>query len=251
MPFVRIFSALSIVLALASGGARAEDKLTVYAAASMSDALTEVGKAFELESGTKVVFSFAGTGTLARQIEAGAPADVFVSADEAWMAYVTERGGVKPDTVSIIARNSLVLVGPVDADPLSLTAEDLSARLGADRLAMADPDTVPAGRYGKAALKETGLWQTVSGQLAPMDNVRVALASVARGDTPLGIVYGSDALIEAKVKVLVEFPDNSHPEIRYPAGLVAGRGEKGSEFLNFLTGDKAQAIFLRYGFSGI
>ncbi|WP_417687242.1 molybdate ABC transporter substrate-binding protein [Roseibium sp.] len=249
MRVFRIMSAIVGALACVASPAAAGDRITVFAAASMSEALTEVGASFEQETGTEIVFSFAGTGTLARQIEAGAPADVFVSADEEWMAYLTSRGAVDAQTVTIIAGNSLVLVGPADAKSLELTSEAIAARVGNGRLAIADPDTVPAGRYGKAALTAIGLWDAVEGRLAPMDNVRVALASVARGDTPLGVVYGSDATVERQVKVVAEFPVSSHPDIHYPAGLVSGTASLGANFLAFLTGDVAQAIFADYGFA--
>ncbi|WP_209008513.1 molybdate ABC transporter substrate-binding protein [Roseibium polysiphoniae] len=231
--------------------AQAAGKITVFAAASMTEALTEIGQAFEASTGTEVVFSFAGTGTLARQIEAGAPADVFVSADEAWMDYVSAKGAVKPDTIRAVAANTLVLIGSEEAKPLRLKPDEISQRLAGNRLAIADPETVPAGRYGKDALEATGLWQGVSGTLAPMDNVRVALASVARGDTPLGLVYGSDALVEPRVKVLAVFPEESHPKIRYPAAETTEASEEAAVFMAFLLRAEAQDIFRRLGFAQV
>ncbi|MBD1549085.1 molybdate ABC transporter substrate-binding protein [Roseibium aggregatum] len=247
---------LGIAMAAAVGlgamaGPALADRITVFAAASMTDALKRIGSAYTDKTGTEVVFSFAGTGALARQVEAGAPADVFVSADEAWMAYVNKAGAVKPDSIRPIAANSLVLVGPASADPLALEPKALAGRLDGNRLAIADTETVPAGRYGKAALQATGLWDTVADNLAPMDNVRVALASVARGDTPLGVVYGSDAHIEPKVRVLAVFPANSHPAIVYPAALTKNAGDGARGFLDFLTGPDAQAIFTDSGFTGV
>jgi len=227
------------------------DRITVFAAASMTDALKRIGAAYTDKSGTGVVFSFAGTGALARQIEAGAPADVFISADEAWMAYVEKAGAVKPESIRPIAANSLVLVGPATAEPLALEAEALAGRLDGNRLAIADTETVPAGRYGKAALQATGLWDVVADRLAPMDNVRVALASVARGDTPLGVVYRSDAHVEPKVRILAVFPAESHPAIVYPAAATTDAGDDARGFLDFLTGSEAQAIFTDSGFTGV
>lgn len=227
------------------------DQITVFAAASMTDALKRIGTAYTDKTGTEVVFSFAGTGALARQVEAGAPADVFISADEAWMAYVDKAGAVKTESIRPIAANSLVLVGAADAEPLELEPEALAGRLDGNRLAIADTETVPAGRYGKAALEATGLWDTVADRLAPMDNVRVALASVARGDTPLGVVYGSDAHIEPKVRVLAVFPAESHPAIVYPAAATKSAGDGARDFLDFLTGPEAQAIFTDSGFTGV
>ncbi|MEP0454878.1 MAG: molybdate ABC transporter substrate-binding protein [Roseibium sp.] len=231
--------------------AQAAEKITVFAAASLTEALTEIGQEFEAVTGTEVVFSFAGTGPLARQVEAGAPADVFVSADEAWMDYVRARGAVEPDTIRAVAANNLVLVGAEDAEPLRLNSDEISERLVGNRLAMADPETVPAGRYGRAALEATGLWQGVSSTLAPMDNVRVALASVARGDTALGLVYGSDALVEPRVKVLAVFPEESHPKIRYPAAETVGASEAAAVFMAFLLGAEAQDVFRRSGFAQV
>ncbi|MEJ8475035.1 molybdate ABC transporter substrate-binding protein [Roseibium algae] len=248
-----LIKALAVMLvgSFMSLQANASEKITVFAAASLTDALSEIGKVFQQGTGTEVVFSFAGTGTLARQVEAGAPADIFVSADEAWMIYVQEKGAVNAATMRIIAGNDLVLIGSAEAAPLSLTAKAIAGRLGDGRLVMADPETVPAGRYAKAALEATGLWATVSGHLAPMDNVRVVLASVARGDAPLGIVYGSDAKVEPKVAVLAEFPEETHPKIRYPAAETVIASIQAAAFMEFLTGPKAQAIFRSKGFSGI
>lgn len=229
----------------------ANEGITVFAASSLTTAMDEIGATFTRDTGTKVVFSFAGTGTLARQIEAGAPADVFVSADETWMTYVVESGAIRAGTVRPVAGNTLVLVGPSGESSLLLSAESVADRLGENRLAIADTETVPAGRYAKAALRATGLWPAVADQLAPMDNVRVALASVARGDTPLGVVYGSDAHVEPKVQVVAVFPADSHPEIVYPAAMTTDGSDLGQAFLEFLTGPSAQAILTASGFAGI
>ena len=246
--FRKLLLPLSLSLFL-SAPALAAEKVTVFAAASLTDALTAIGKDFQAETGNKAVFSFAGSGTLARQVEARAPADIFISADEAWMVYVTEKEAVDPATVRIIAENELVLVGPKGADKLDLTADALTTRLGNGRLAIADPDTVPAGRYGKQSLENTGLWGAVSGKLAPMENVRVALASVARGDTPLGIVYSSDAFVEPDVEVLAVFPRESHTPIRYPAALTVGASDGAAAFLEYLSGDAARKRLEEAGFT--
>ncbi|WP_269584743.1 molybdate ABC transporter substrate-binding protein [Roseibium sp. Sym1] len=228
---------------------RAAEPLTVFAAASLREAMEAIGAAFEEETGTAVVFSFAGTGTLARQIEAGAPADVFISADAAWMDYVRDAGVVEADTIRDFASNAIVLIGAKGSAALEPAAADLQERLDGHRLAMADPDTVPAGRYGKAALEHQGLWSTVSHALAPMENVRVALTAVVRGDTPAGLVYRTDALIEPGVTILYEFPEGSHPRIRYLAALT-GEGDRGaaSQFLDFLAGPAAQEVLRSLGF---
>ncbi|MEO9530400.1 molybdate ABC transporter substrate-binding protein [Roseibium sp.] len=238
-----------ILSTLAGLPAHADRPLTVFAAASTREVLEKIGTAFMAETGTPLVFSFAGTGTLARQVEAGAPADVFVSADAAWMDYVRQAGSVRAETVVEFASNALVLIGPKGSVPLTPVAGDLAERLDGHRLAMADPDTVPAGRYGKAALEVSGLWQPVSGALAPMENVRVALASVARGDTPLGLVYRTDALVEPDVAIVYEFPRDSHPPILYLAALTAtGRHPAAQAYLEFLSGPAAKEILRSFGF---
>lgn len=233
----------------ASGSAQADRPLTVFAAASMREALERIGTAFEGQGGAALRFSFAGTGTLARQVEAGAPADVFVSADEAWMDYVRDAGAVRADTIRDIASNSLVLIGPKGSPPLEPVAGRLEDRLAGQRLVMADPETVPAGRYGKAALEALGLWQSVSGALAPMENVRVALGSVARGDTPLGLVYRTDAMVEPDVGIVYGFPEASHPPIRYLAALTAPSPRPAAQaFLEFLSSPQAKDILRSFGF---
>jgi len=243
--------AVFAVLALLAcqSAALAERPLTVFAAASLREALEEIGDAFETRTGTAPVFSFAGTGTLARQVEAGAPADVFLSADAAWMDYTREAGAVRADTVFEFASNALVLVGPAGSPALNPDANAVKTRLAGHRLAIADPDTVPAGRYGKAALQSDGLWQAVSGALAPMENVRVALGAVARGDTPLGLVYRTDALVEPGVAILYTFPPDSHPRIRYLAASTASASHPGAAaFLAFLAGPEAREILRSFGF---
>ncbi|GAB4512213.1 MAG: molybdate ABC transporter substrate-binding protein [Roseibium sp.] len=242
-------AAVLLSLAAGPGSAQAEPPLTVFAAASLREALEQIGDAFEAQAGTAPVFSFAGTGTLARQVEAGAPADVFVSADAAWMDYVREAGAVRADTVLEFASNALVLIGPAGSAALAPEADALAARLAGHRLAMADPDTVPAGRYGRAALESTGLWQAVSDALAPMENVRVALGAVARGDTPLGVVYRTDAMVEPGVEILYTFAPDSHPRIRYLAALTASASHpEAAAFLAFLAGAEAREILRSLGF---
>lgn len=245
---LRVAQAVLILLGV-SGSALAEAPLTVFAAASMSEAMEEIGAAFERDTGTKVVLSFAGTGTLARQIEAGAPADVFVAADRDWMDYAVKKGAVDAQMVEVIASNRLVLIGTPGAAALDLTPEAIDTALGEYRMAIADPDTVPAGRYGKAALEKLGLWKTVETRLAPMENVRVALASVARGDTPLGLVYATDAAVEPNVAVVAEIPQKAHPRIVYPAALTShARNGQSSAFLRYLKSPDAQTILQSLGF---
>jgi len=229
--------------------ARADQSLTVFAAASLREAMETVGEAYERKTGTAPVFSFAGTGTLARQIEAGAPADVFISADAEWMDYVRGAGAVDEGSIQEFASNELVLIGSKDGPPLTVSTEGIEAYLGGQRLAMADPETVPAGRYGRAALDALGLWQTVAGSLAPMENVRVALTAVARGDTPLGLVYKTDALVEPAVDILFPLPRESHPPIRYLSAVTkANEDGPARTFSDFLTGPEAQEILRSFGF---
>ncbi|WP_145345697.1 molybdate ABC transporter substrate-binding protein [Roseibium hamelinense] len=229
--------------------AAAQDRLTVFAAASLTNALEAIGTAFEEETGMQVLFSFAGTSALARQIEAGAPADVFVSADEIWMDYLRERQAVVPESIKAIAGNGLVFVGPAGSEPLDLDVGGISDALGRGRLAIADTETVPAGRYGKAALTSLGLWAYVQKRLAPMENVRVALAAATRGDTPLALVYASDASVEPGVDVVAKLPAESHQAIRYPAALTQHAAEGADAFLAYLSSAAAQRIFEESGFA--
>lgn len=238
-----------VLLSLALAPASAQRPLTVFAAASMREAMERISAAFEEETGTEIVLSFAGTGLLARQVEAGAPADIFVSADSAWMNYVRERDAVKAESIREIASNGLVLVGASGSQAIELKPEGLLAVLNGGRMAIADPETVPAGRYGKAALENLGLWRTVSLHLAPMENVRIALTSVARGDTPLGLVYSTDAAIEPGVAVVAKLPQSSHPRIRYLAALTTTRTHPSAQaFVDFLEEPRAQEVLHSLGF---
>lgn len=246
--FPRLFLVIGFLLATLTQPL-AGSSLTVFAAASMREAMERIGQVYEAETGNSVIFSFAGTGILARQIEVGAPADLFISADDAWMNYVIERDAVVPGTVRLIASNELVLIGAKGTERLDLSETRITGALDGGRMAIADTETVPAGRYGKAALESLGLWKAVSARLAPMENVRIALASVARGDTPLGLVYRTDAAIEPEVAVVAELPAESYPEIRYLAALTEGRPDPAAEaFLDFLSGQEAREILQSLGF---
>ena len=245
---LRFFVAFVLCMS-ATTSAVAEKPLTVFAASSLSEAMTQIGQAFEAERETEIVFSFAGTGTLARQIEAGAPADVFVSADAEWIEFLIQNAAIRAETVTPIASNELVFVGPSHAANLKLTKEALNQSLGGSRLAIADPDTVPAGRYGKAALQHLMLWDAVRTKLAPMENVRVALAAVARGDAPLGLVYATDATIESGVSVLANIPTDSHPTIEYAAAVTStSANSEADAFLDFLSSSQARNILRSLGF---
>lgn len=226
-------------------------RLTVFAAASLQESLDAAAKLWTGRSGQPVVVSYAGSSALARQIEQGAPADVFVSADLAWMDHLQERGLIDPATRSLLARNRLVLVAPSSsAAAVSLRAGELRAALGTDgRLALAQTAGVPAGRYARQALQSLGLWNEVRDRLAESDNVRAALAYVARGEAPLGIVYATDAQAEAKVRVLARIPPEHHETIVYPMARVASADAAHADgFLHFLAGPEARAVFARAGF---
>lgn len=224
----------------------------VLAAASMQESLQAVADEWAQEGHAAPVLSFAASSALARQVEQGAPADLFVSADEEWMDTLEQQNLLKPASRATLLGNSLVLVAPASstvtvdfADPGSFPAA-----LGKGPLAIADPAAVPAGKYGKAALESLNLWQAAEGFLAPAENVRAALALVERAEAPLGIVYGTDAKAAPKVKVVATFPVSSHPPIRYPVAVLASSTNPDAEaFRVFLTSAKAQAIFARYGFT--
>ncbi|MXN65232.1 molybdate ABC transporter substrate-binding protein [Stappia sp. GBMRC 2046] len=244
---IAIAAVFALALALASP-ADAAERLTIFAAASLKDALEAAGKAYARETGTEVVYSFAGTASIARQVEAGAPADLFFSADELWMDHVRHAGAVVPETIITVATNTLVVVAPkTNPEPLELTTEGFLSRLGDRRLAVADTETIPAGRYAKAALSDLNLYEDLAGRLAPMENVRIALATVARGETPLGIVYASDAIAEKDVAVVAEIPEDSHPAIVYPAAVTTIARQGAKEFLAFLKTPQAREAFRAAG----
>ena len=243
--------ALGLLLPL---GAHAADRVTVFAAASLKNALDEAVMAFGADGGTEVVVSYAASSALAKQIEAGAPADLFISADIPWMDYLAERDLIEPASRIDLLGNTLVLVAPADADTAATGIgpdTDFSALLGDGRLAVGQVDSVPAGRYARAALEKLGAWPAVEEKLAQSDNVRAALALVSQGEAPLGIVYGSDAASDPEVKVVGTFPKASHPPIIYPAALVKADPAKpeATAFLAFLQGDEAAAAFRKAGFT--
>jgi molybdate transport system substrate-binding protein len=235
----------------AAGAGPPPATVTVYAAASLKEALDDVGAAYAARTGKPVRFSYGGSSALARQIEAEAPADVFVSADSDWMNYVAQKGLIARGSRFDLLTNHLALIAPAGSH-LRLhigKGMPLAAALGGGRLAVAGPE-VPAGRYARASLANLDVWESVSGKLAPAENVRAALQFVARGETPLGIVYDTDAKVEPKVRIVGLFPDASHPPIVYPAALV-GRSTNPSAgaFLKFLRGPDARAVFHKYGFT--
>jgi molybdate transport system substrate-binding protein len=232
----------------------AQDTITVFAAASLKNALDDVDAAFTRTTGMNVTASYEASSSLARQIEAGAPADVFISADLRWMDYVAERKLIKPETRVNLLGNKLVLIAPKDSklDQVAISEGfDIAKLAGDGRIAVADVRAVPAGLYAKAALEKLGAWGGAEPKLAQAENVRATLAFVARGETPLGIVYATDARIEPKVKIVGAFPDGSYPPVTYPVAAIAEAKNKGTavRYLAFLNSAAAKAIFERYGFS--
>ena len=232
--------------------AGAEGQVTVFAAASLQDALGAAAKEFTAATGLGVKYSFDASSTLARQIEQGAPADVFASADLDWMDYLARRSLIQPQSRINLLSNSLVVIAPKDAPLATLTLDSASieAALAGGRIATGAVETVPVGRYARLALRKLGLWTALERRIAPAENVRTALAYVARGEAPLGIVYATDAAAEPKVKVVATFPAESHPPIVYPFALTAGaKGDAAKRFLDFLQGPAARSIFRAKGFS--
>ena len=243
--------ALLIAILLAAP-ATAQEKITVFAAASLRNALDDVDAAFSKNTGTAVTASYAASSALAKQIEAGAPADVFISADLRWMDYVAGKNLIKPDTRINLLGNKLVLIAPADSKLSHVTIAkgfDIAKLAGHGRIAIADVKAVPAGLYGKAALENLGAWAAAEPKLAQAENVRATLAFVARGETPLGIVYETDAKIEPKVKIVGTFPDNSYPPVIYPVAATPGAKADVTKYLRFLRSSAAKAIFEKYGFT--
>ena len=242
---LRRLAILFCALALAACGARGDDGPIVLAAASMQEALEEIADAWAAEGHARPVLSFAGTPTLARQAEAGAPADVFISADAQWMDSLARAGLIRSGTRRTVAGNRMVVVVPADDMPFA----DEFANVTHGRVAMADPDSVPAGRYAKAALESFGGWDEVQSGLIPTDNVRAALALVERGEASRAVVYQSDAMASDKVSVIHRFPADATPNIAYPAAVLAASENPDAEgFVAYLGSARAQAILRRHGF---
>jgi molybdate transport system substrate-binding protein len=230
--------------------AAAADTVTVFAAASLKDALDEGARAYPAKAGDRIVASYAASSALAKQIEAGAPADLFISADLEWMDYLEQRRLIRSDTRRNLLRNRLALIAPADSKvSVSIVPGfPLAALLGNGRLAMANPDFVPAGKYGKESLEALGVWKDVRTKVASAENVRAALVLVSRGEAPFGIVYRTDAAADPKVRVVGLFPENTHPPIIYPIAMTVGGKSAAEGFLQWLSQPEAKAIFEKYGF---
>jgi molybdate transport system substrate-binding protein len=230
----------------------AQETLTVFAAASMKNALDDVDAAFARATGGKVVASYAASSALARQIEQGAPADVFASADLEWMDYARDKRLIKDDTRVDLLGNRLVLIAPKDSPLADVTIGpgfDLAALARDGRIVTGDVRAVPVGRYAKAALEKLGAWPKAEPKMAMAENVRAALALVARGEAPLGIVYETDAKVEPSVKIVGRFPADSHPPIVYPVAATVTAKPGAARYLAFLRSLAAKTAFERYGFT--
>jgi len=245
--------ALGVVLAgTAFAPAQAAEKVTVFAAASLKNALDAINGEWLKQTGKEAIVSYAASSALAKQIEQGAPADVFISADLAWMDYLADKKLIKADTRSNLLGNRIVLVsGKSDAPAVEIEPGlDLAGLLGDGRLAMGAVDSVPAGKYGKAALEKLGLWPNVAGKVAGAESVRAALLLVSRGEAPYGIVYRTDAAADANVKVVGTFPEDSHPPIIYPVAITAdSRNADAAAYLEFVRSPEAAALFQAEGFT--
>lgn len=240
-------------LLTAGGHAVAAENITVFAAASLTNALQEIAQQYQQDKPVKIVASYASSSTLARQIEQGAPADLFISADQQWMDYAQQKNALDNASRTTLLGNELVLIAPSaeKPQPVTLNAQtNWKTLLHGERLATGDPDHVPAGIYAKEALQTLGAWDQLSPSLARANNVRAALALVERNETPYGIVYGSDAVASKKVTVVGIFPESSHKAVEYPLAIVKDRGTPAvTAFYQYLKSPQASAIFKRYGFT--
>ena len=251
--WLRFFAGTTLTLCVAGHALADEGKVTVFAAASLTNAMQDIAKEYKKEKNVEVVSSFASSSTLARQIEAGAPADLFISADQKWMDYAAGKKSIDSASRTTLLGNSLVVVAPKASAQGEININDKTdwtSLLKGGRLAVGDPEHVPAGIYAKEALQKLGAWETLSPKLAPAEDVRGALALVERSEAPLGIVYGSVAVDSKWVKVVGTFPEDSHMKVEYPLAIVDGhKNATVSAFYDYLKGPEASAIFTRYGFT--
>jgi molybdate transport system substrate-binding protein len=251
--WLALLTVAALMLGAGAAPAAAQEKdVLVFAAASLKNALDEVAAQWQKESGKKVKISYAASNTLIKQIEQGAPADMFISADLDWMDYGAQKSLIKPDTRSNLLGNRIVLIAPKDSS-VSVNIQpgfDLAALLKGGRLSMGNVDAVPAGKYGKAALEKLGAWDGVKDKIAQAESVRAALLLVSRGEAPLGIVYQTDAASDPSVKIVGVFPDNSHPPIIYPIALTKESSNSDAiAFLSYIRSPAARPAFERQGFT--
>lgn len=251
-----LVAAFSILLAAAAPPSALAGGIVVFAAASTTDAVTEIGALYRQKGLGSIKGSYASSSTLAKQIEQGAPADVFLSANTQWMQYLDTKGLVEKGSRRNLLRNRIALIVPQDSPVKAFEIKqgaDVLSLLGKDgRLAVGDPAHVPVGMYGKQALENLKIWDLVKDRIAPAKDVRAGLALVERGEAPLGLVYESDAVVTNKVRVIGVFPVGSHTEVIYPVGAVAGKNvAEAKAFIEFLTTPEARAVFKKYGFEGM
>src|SRR6266851_4627071 len=248
-----LFAAFTILTGSTTSPALAQDKsLTVFAAASMKNALDDIDAAYTAKSGVKIVVSYAASSALAKQIEQGAPADIFLSADTDWMDYATARKTINEPTRVNLLGNSIVLIAPKDSKIDSVTIGqgfDLAKLAGDGKIATGDVKAVPVGKYAKAALEKLGAWQAAAPKFAMAESVRAALTLVARGEAALGIVYATDAKVEPGVKIVGTFPADSHPAIIYPVAATTTARADAADYLAFLRSSVAKTILEKYGFT--
>lgn len=248
----RYLTRFIVALALLAGTAHAQaEAVHVFAAASLKDALDDASAAWSAETGKDTKNTYAASSALAKQIEGGAPADIFISADLDWMKHLSDKGLTVKDTEVQLLGNTLVLIAPADSKASLKIAPgfDLAKLVGDGKLAVCDVQAVPAGKYGKAALEKLGVWESVKSKIAQAENVRAALKFVATGEAAAGIVYQTDVNVEPMVKVLDTFPEDTHPKIIYPAAVLAdSKSADAASFLTFLKSPKAAAIFAKAGF---
>ncbi len=239
-----------MLCATALGGERSQRPVTVFAAASLTNVLQQLGDDFTRSTGVPVRLSFAASSVLARQIDAGAGADVFFSADQEWMDYLQQRGRLQKSSRRNLLGNRLALIAPTGSTQELKIAPGfpLARALGDGRLATGDPDSVPVGRYAKSALTRLGVWKEVADRLVRAEDVRQALTFVARGEVPFGIVYATDAHIEQRVRIVGIFPAETHGPITYPIALTSRAGTEASRFVEFLQGARGRAAFEKAGF---
>ena len=247
----RRFAALLSASLLFPQPAWPQSPVTIFAAASLTDSLRSVAGAYMARTGVAVTLSFDASSTLARQIDQGARADIFMSADTDWMHFLQKNGRIVDGTRTNLVGNRLVLIAASDAGPSPQIALhfDLAGALGNRHLALADPASVPAGKYAKAALMALGVWDSVAPKVVPAENVRVALEYVARGEAPFGIVYATDAKVAPSVRVVGIFPQDTYPAILYPVAMTKGAKPAARDFFAFLDSAEARAIFEKAGFT--
>ena len=256
MPFNIGRLAACLVIALLARAApvhaaeQRKPQLLVFAAASLTNALGELSAAWQTSSGVPVKTSFAASSVLARQIEAGGKADLFISADQEWMDYLQSRGLIDKSSRRNLVGNRLVLIAPADSKLALRIAPgfELAAALGGGRLSTGDPDTVPVGKYARSALVSLGLWDEIQDRLVRADNVRSAMMFVSRGESPLGIVYTTDALVDPEVRIVDTFPENTHAPITYPGAVTIGSNNYAVSFLEFLSKPESLDTWRKFGF---